>query len=103
MTERAPGRYALYTHSERRPFTVTVECSSCKQETRVSYLSLVTLMFPVSLHAPFLKEHHSYSGARPAGEGPGPAYTSCVEAGNHFTTADGMPVPASMGGNNPVG
>ena len=60
MTERAPGRYALYTHSERRPFTVTVECSSCKQETRVSYLSLVTLMYPVSLHAPFLKEHHSH-------------------------------------------
>lgn len=58
--QHTPTRYALYSASERRPFTCTVECSSCKEETRVSYLELAALMFPIHVHLPLLRYHHSW-------------------------------------------
>ncbi len=56
----SPGKYALYSSSERTSLTCTVECSSCREETRVSYLELAALMFPVHLHLPMLRYHHSW-------------------------------------------
>lgn len=53
------GRYALYSATERRPFTCTVECSSCREETRVSYLELAALMFPLNAHLPPFLRHYS--------------------------------------------
>lgn len=58
--ERAPGRYALYSVTERTPYSCTVECSSCREETRVSYLELAALFFPLHFHLPVLKYHHSW-------------------------------------------
>ena len=55
-----PGKYALYSDSERRPFSCTVECSECREETRVSYVELAALMFPIHFHLPFLRYHHSW-------------------------------------------
>jgi hypothetical protein len=55
-----PGRYALYSATDRKRFTCTVECSSCREETRVSYLELGLLMFPVHFHLPFVRYHHSW-------------------------------------------
>lgn len=57
---RGFGKYALYSASERRPFSVTVECSSCREETRVSYVELAALMFPINLHLPLLRYHTSW-------------------------------------------
>jgi hypothetical protein len=54
------GKHALYSGSERRPMTCTVECSACREETRVSYLELAALMFPVHVHLPFVRYHHSW-------------------------------------------
>jgi hypothetical protein len=54
------GKYALYSASERRPFTCTVECSSCREETRVSYIELAALLFPVHFHVPLLRYHYSW-------------------------------------------
>lgn len=55
------GRYALYSASEKRPYTCTVECSACREETRVSYLELAVLMFPFHFHLPPpLRYHHSW-------------------------------------------
>lgn len=54
------GKYALYSVTERKRFTCTVECSSCREETRVSYLELGVLLFPVHLHLPLLRYHHSW-------------------------------------------
>lgn len=60
MTQaKEPGRHALYSRSERRPFTATVECSSCREETRVSYLELGALMFPLHFHLPPMIRHYS--------------------------------------------
>ncbi len=58
--ERAPGRHALYSAAEKHPLSCTVECSSCREETRVSYIELALLMVPVSLHLPWLRYHHSW-------------------------------------------
>jgi hypothetical protein len=55
-----PGKYALYSATEKRNFTCTIECSTCREETRVNYLELAALMFPVHLHVPFFKYHHSW-------------------------------------------
>jgi hypothetical protein len=55
-----PGKYALYTRTERKPRTVTIECSGCREETRVSLVELAALMFPVHLHLPVLKYHSSW-------------------------------------------
>jgi hypothetical protein len=60
MTQTRPGRHSLYSASDRRPFSCTVECSSCREETRVGYLELAALMFPFSLHLPVIKQYHSY-------------------------------------------
>lgn len=57
---RAPGRHALYSASERRPLTCTVECSSCRDETRVSYLELAVLLFPIHFHLPLLRDYPSW-------------------------------------------
>ena len=57
---RPAGKHALYSATERRSGTCTVECKSCREETRVSYLELVALMFPVHLHLPLLKYHWSW-------------------------------------------
>jgi hypothetical protein len=46
------GRHALYSANERKPFTATVECSSCREETRVSYVELGALMLPLHFHLP---------------------------------------------------
>jgi uncharacterized protein with PIN domain len=56
----SPGKYALYSAPERRPFTCTVECRSCREETRVNYLELVALMLPLNFHVPLLRYHHSW-------------------------------------------
>lgn len=55
-----PGKYALYSATEKSRFTCTVECSSCLEETRVNYLELAALMVPLHFHVPFLKYHHSW-------------------------------------------
>lgn len=57
---RGRGKYALYSAAERRPFTCTVECEDCREETRVNYLELIALMVPVSLHLPWLRRYHSW-------------------------------------------
>jgi hypothetical protein len=54
------GKYALYSASERRPFTCTVECSACRDETRVSCVELAALLFPINFHLPVIKYHHSW-------------------------------------------
>ncbi|MDQ3955233.1 MAG: hypothetical protein M3285_06765 [Actinomycetota bacterium] len=54
------GKHALYSVTEKRPFTCTVECSSCREETRVSYVELGALLFPLHFHVPFVKYHHSW-------------------------------------------
>jgi hypothetical protein len=56
----SPGKYALYSGATRKPFTCTVECSECREETRVNYLELAALAFPVHVHLPFLKYHFSW-------------------------------------------
>ena len=56
-----PGKYALYSGAEeKRPFSCTVECSSCREETRVSYVELAALMFPLHFHVPLLRYHFSW-------------------------------------------
>ncbi len=55
-----PGKYVFYSQTEKRAFTCTVECSSCREETRVSYLELAALMFPINLHVPLLRYYHSW-------------------------------------------
>lgn len=54
------GKYALYSVTERRPFTCTIECSECREESRVSYLELAALLWPVHFHLPVIKYHHSW-------------------------------------------
>ncbi len=58
--EGPPGKHALFSATERRPYTCTVECSSCRDETRVNYLELAALAFPVHFHVPLLRYHHSW-------------------------------------------
>jgi uncharacterized protein with PIN domain len=53
------GRHALYSATEREPFTATVECSACREETRVSYLELAALMFPLHFHLPPVIRYYS--------------------------------------------
>lgn len=60
MSERPMGKHALYTATERKPRTCTVECSACREETRVSYVELAALLFPVHFHVPLVKYHHSW-------------------------------------------
>ena len=60
MTEAPVGKHALYTKPERKSMTCTVECSSCREETRVSYVELAALMFPVHFHVPLFRYHHSW-------------------------------------------
>ena len=55
-----PGKHALYTDSERRSGTVTVECSDCRDETRVSFIELAALCFPLHFHLPGMKYHSSW-------------------------------------------
>ena len=55
-----PGKYALYSATERRPFTCTVECSACREETRVSYVELAALLFPLHFHGPLLRAYPSW-------------------------------------------
>ena len=60
-SDRQPmGKHALYSATERKPLTCTVECSSCREETRVSYIELAALMFPVHFHLPMVRYHHSW-------------------------------------------
>lgn len=60
MTEPMPNKHALYSKPQRTPRTCTVECSSCREETRVSYVELAALLFPIHFHVPFLRYHHSW-------------------------------------------
>ena len=60
MSDRAPNKHALYTKTERRPHTCTVECSACREETRVNYIELTALLFPVHFHVPFIRYHQSW-------------------------------------------
>lgn len=57
--ERAT-KYALYSREERTPLSLTVECSSCREETRVSYVELAALCFPIHFHVPPLRYHNSW-------------------------------------------
>lgn len=60
MTDPAErGRHALYSAVDKRPFTCTVECSLCREETRVSYLELAALMWPAHWHWPPMVRHYS--------------------------------------------
>jgi uncharacterized protein with PIN domain len=58
--EGPTGKHALYSVTEKRPLTCTIECSSCREETRVSYLELAALLFPIHVHLPLLRYHHSW-------------------------------------------
>ena len=58
--DRPAGKHALYTATERRPRTCTIECSSCREETRVSYVELAALLFPIHFHVPLMRYHHSW-------------------------------------------
>lgn len=60
MSDRVPNKHALYTKSEKRPHTCTIECSSCREETRVNYIELAALLFPVHFHLPFVRYHQSW-------------------------------------------
>lgn len=60
MSDAVPTKHALYTKAERKPGTCTIECSSCREETRVSLIELAALLFPVNFHVPLLKYHHSW-------------------------------------------
>lgn len=60
MNDRVPNKHALYTKTERRPHTCTIECSACREETRVNYLELAALLFPVHFHLPFVRYHQSW-------------------------------------------
>ena len=53
------GHRALYSATERRPWTATVECSTCREETRVSYFELAALMFPMNFHLPPMLRYYS--------------------------------------------
>lgn len=55
-----PGKYALYSATEKKPFSCTVECSSCREETRVSYIELAALFWPVHFHVPLVRYHWSW-------------------------------------------
>jgi hypothetical protein len=56
----AASKHDLYSTGERSLLSCTVECSSCREETRVSYVELAALMFPIHVHVPFLRYHHSW-------------------------------------------
>ena len=58
--ERPLGKHALYSATERKSRTCTVECSACREETRVSYIELAALLFPLHFHLPVVKYHHSW-------------------------------------------
>jgi hypothetical protein len=58
--ERGDGKYALYSATEKKAFSCTVECSSCREETRVSYLELAALLLPVHFHVPGVRYHFSW-------------------------------------------
>ena len=60
MSDPVPNKHTLYTKSERRPNTCTVECSACREETRVNYIELAALLFPVHFHLPFIRYHQSW-------------------------------------------
>lgn len=60
MTEAPVGKHSLYTKPERKPMTCTIECSGCREETRVSYVELAALLFPLHFHVPLLRYHHSW-------------------------------------------
>ena len=60
MSDRPMGKHALYSAAERKPRTLTVECSACREETRVSYIELAALLFPFHFHLPVMKYHHSW-------------------------------------------
>jgi hypothetical protein len=61
MTVDGPiGKHVLYSKTERKSLTCTIECSSCYEETRVNPLELAALMFPVHLHLPLVRYHHSW-------------------------------------------
>lgn len=66
--DRSKGRYALYSATERSNFSCTVECSGCREETRVSYLELAALMFPVHFHLPLIRYHSSWLRCPACGE-----------------------------------
>lgn len=68
MNDREKGRYALYSATERSPMSCTVECSACREETRVSYVELAALMFPLHFHVPLLKYHWSWFKCPSCGE-----------------------------------
>ena len=60
MKDQVPNKHALYTKTERRPHTCTIECSSCREETRVNYIELAALLFPLHFHLPFVRYHQSW-------------------------------------------
>lgn len=57
---RPANKHILYSQTERRSGTLTVECSACYEETRVNFLELAALMLPVHFHLPVLRYHHSW-------------------------------------------
>ena len=52
------GKRALYSAEERRPGTVMVECSGCKQKTRSTFLSLGIGFLPLTAWIPGRRDGH---------------------------------------------
>jgi hypothetical protein len=47
-----PGKRALFSTPERQPGAITLECSSCRTRSHVSYVEFVRLHLPVWLWLP---------------------------------------------------
>lgn len=52
------GKRALYSAEARRPGTVVVECSGCKEKTRSTYFDLGLGLLPVTAWIPGRKNGH---------------------------------------------
>lgn len=68
MSDPVPNKHALYSKTERKARTCTVECSACREETRVNLIELAALLFPVHFHVPLLRYHHSWMRCPACGE-----------------------------------
>jgi hypothetical protein len=55
----ADGKRALFSASEAKPGTVTVDCESCGARSRVGYVELAQRHLPVWLWAPW-RRHSRY-------------------------------------------
>jgi hypothetical protein len=54
------GASHLFSHTEAKPGTVVLECSTCAQSTRVSYAEFAALHFPVWAWVPSPRRSHRH-------------------------------------------